>query len=133
MKITQESDYALRIVDKLSKNSNKVVGSSVLSDELGIPLRFALKILRKLNLAGITDANRGINGGYFLNMKPEDITYKDVIEAIEGEIYLNKCLSNPKFCNRNRAAMCEIHENLAKVQNILLKELQSYNFGKKNM
>lgn len=129
MKITQETDYALRIVDKLSDNPTKVTGSSVLSEDLGVPLRFALKILRKLNAAGITKANRGVNGGYYLNMDPKDITYKAVIEAIEGEIYINKCLCSPEYCNRQHAEKCDIHLNLSEVQEMLLKELESYNFA----
>ena len=131
MRITQESDYALRIVDYLSKNEQTVIGASTLSEDLKIPIRFALKILRKLNLYGITKANRGVNGGYYLNTKPQNITYKMVIEAIDGEIYINKCLQEQSFCNRNmKKDCCNINLNLGKIQDVLYKELERYTFGK---
>ena len=56
MKITQESDYALRIVQYLANQEESRVGASIIAKEQDVPLRFALKILRKLNAAGITKA-----------------------------------------------------------------------------
>lgn len=129
MRITQETDYAFRIIERLSEENGEVVESSKLSSELEIPQRFTLKILRKLNLVGITKATRGVNGGYYLNMKPENITYKIVIEAIEGKIYINKCLCSAKNCNRNHTEECKIHKNLVKIQNVIEEELVRYNFG----
>ena len=130
MRITQETDYALRILDYLSVTDKEIVGASVLSEELNIPVRFALKILRKLNLYGITKANRGDSGGYFLQMKPEDINYKMVVEAIEGEIYINKCLQDRGCCNRRmKKDTCIINKNLRNIQEVLNKELEKYNFG----
>lgn len=129
MKITQETDYALRIVDHLSSNKDLIIESSRLSQELVMPQRFILKILRKLNIAGITSATRGVNGGYFLKKDPAEITYKDVIEAIDGEIYINKCLESPDLCNRNFAKKCRVHKNLVVLQDIINKELDKYNFA----
>ena len=130
MRITQETDYALRMVDYLSHSDEEVVGASVLSQELNIPIRFALKILRKLNIYGITKALRGVNGGCYLNKKPENITYKMVIEAIEGEIYINKCLQDQACCNRNmQNDECIINKNLSKIQETINTELEKYNFG----
>lgn len=131
MKITQETDYALRIVEYLSEKNGKVVESSKISEDLSIPKRFSLKILRKLNLSGITDAERGVNGGYYLVRKPEEITYLDVFEAIEGKLFVNKCLENPDFCNRGFGKTCNIHKNLYIVQEKLNKELKKYNFALK--
>ena len=130
MRITQETDYALRILDYLSATDKEIVGASVLSEDLNIPVRFALKILRKLNLYGITKANRGVSGGYFLLMKPEDINYKMVVEAIEGEIYINKCLQDRACCNRRmKKDTCIINKNLRSIQEALNNELEKYNFG----
>lgn len=130
MRITQETDYALRMIDYLSNSDEEVVGASVLSQDLNIPIRFALKILRKLNLYGITKALRGVNGGYYLNKKPQDITYKMVVEAIEGEIYINKCLQNQACCNRNMADNeCVINRTLSKIQETINEELEKYTFG----
>lgn len=132
MRITQETDYALRMIDYLSSQEEEVVGASTLSSELKIPIRFALKILRKLNIYGITKANRGVNGGYFLNKKPSEINYKMVVEAIEGEIYINKCLQDQACCSRNmKDNECPINNNLKQIQDSINRELEKYTFGKK--
>ena len=47
MRITLESDYALRIVSALA-SKNDIVDAKTLSDEVSVTLRFTLKILHKL-------------------------------------------------------------------------------------
>lgn len=128
MRITQETDYAFRIVEYLALNVGQVVDSTTLSQDLVIPQRFTLKILRKLNLAGITDAIRGVKGGYYLKKQPRNISYKDVIEAIEGKICINKCLSDPNNCSRGKSHKCYVHTNLSKLQLTINKELERFNF-----
>jgi rrf2 family transcriptional regulator len=63
-------------------------------------------------------------------MKPEDINYKMVVEAIEGEIYINKCLQDRACCNRRmKKDTCIINKNLRSIQEVLNNELEKYNFG----
>jgi len=128
MKITQESDYALRIIQFLSINEESTVGASIIADRQKVPLRFALKILRKLNAAGLTKAYRGVSGGYSLAKSPETISYKDVIVAIEGDIYLNKCIADKSGCTRDASEKCPMHKKLVKIQQLLDKELESAKF-----
>lgn len=129
MKITQEADYGFRVILYLSKlgYGEKVEAKSI-SQEENIPLRFLLKLLRKLTQADITKSFRGVNGGYALNQMPENITLKDVIEAIDGPIYINRCLYDPDHCNLKRANTCGVHSALEKVQNKLIRELSSITF-----
>jgi Rrf2 family protein len=128
MKITQESDYALRIVQYLANQEESRVGASIIAKDQDVPLRFALKILRKLNAAGITKAYRGVSGGYALTKEPGDISYKEVIEAIEGDIYLNRCLANKTNCTRDAADKCSIHKKLLGIQKFLDEELGKARF-----
>ena len=129
MKITQEADYGLRVVLYLSKlEYGEKKDSGTMSENNGIPLRFLLKLLRKLIDSGIIKSYRGVNGGYALNKLPEKITLKDVVEAIDGPISVNRCLIDPEFCNAKQKGTCEIHRALAGVQQKLLNELEKINF-----
>lgn len=129
MRITQEVDYALRVILYLSKlGYDKKIEAKVISEQENIPLRFLLKLLRKLTHSKIIKSYRGVNGGYALNMLPKDISLKDIIEVIEGPIYMNRCLCDPSYCNLNRANKCDVHNALAKVQNNLINDLKSINF-----
>lgn len=129
MGITQECDYALRVLLFLSeKDTCDKVEAKVLSESLSIPHRFLLKLLRKLTLAGILNSCRGVRGGYSLAKNPEDISMKDVIEVIDGPIYVNRCLYDKAYCSLNRSSTCNIHQVLNHIQKQLEADLQNYNF-----
>ena len=124
MRITQETDYAFRIVSYLAKNEGKVIGAPQIAESEGVTKRFTLRILRKLNLAGITDAKRGSKGGYYLKKPKEDITLYDIIVAVDGPIVINRCLQEDKYCNRNKAnevGNCKFHTTLAMMQSNIIK------------
>ena len=110
MRITQEADYALRIVALLASHDS-LVDANTIADEAGITQRFALKILRKLSLGDVVGSQKGANGGYRLAKSPEEITLKEIIELIDGEIAISKCLSEEHICSKqgiNKSA-CKIH------------------------
>ena len=100
MRITQESDYALRIVTALAQNG-ATVDAGTLSRETSVTPRFTLKILHKLALGGLVTSSKGANGGYRLSRSPDTLTMKDVIEAIEGPIVIARCLHTYEDCSQN--------------------------------
>ncbi len=129
MRLTQEEDYAFRIIFYLcQKGYDEKIDAKTISNDEKIPLRFLLKIFRKLMAADIVKSFRGTLGGYSLNRLPKDITMKDVIEAIQGEIFINRCLSDPKLCNLSRANCCGVQDALVKVQETLIKEISTITF-----
>ena len=84
MRITQEADYALRIVALLASHDS-LVDANTIADEAGITQRFALKILRKLAIGDVVVSQKGANGGYRLAKSPKEITLKEIIELIDGD------------------------------------------------
>ena len=50
------------------------------------------KVFTKLRKAGIVRSMAGVNGGYELARKAEDISFWDIIEAIEGPSYFFQCI-----------------------------------------
>lgn len=129
MELNRATDYAFRAVLYLSKlPRGQVVEAKVIAEEEIIPIRFLLKIFRFLTQAGIIESYRGVNGGYALAKSPRDITLKDVLEAVEGHIHVNRCLIDPEECNKRHTAKCSIHKALHSVQLVINKELESYNF-----
>ena len=53
---------------------------------------------------------------------------KDVIEAMDGPICVNRCVIEPSFCNLNRSDVCIVHKAMGKVQKSLSAELENINF-----
>lgn len=126
MRITQEADYALRIVTGLAKKGS-IVDANTIAEEAHITQVFALKILRKLSLAKIVCSHKGACGGYELARGADEITLKDVIEAIDGEIAINKCLAEDHVCSKqgdNKSA-CNIHRIFDAINCDIVKRLES--------
>ena len=98
MRITLESDYALRIISALARE-NEIIDAKALSDEVSVTQRFTLKILHKLVSGEFVKSFKGVNGGYKLNVSPKKITLKDVIELIDGPIAISRCLESNESCS----------------------------------
>ncbi len=113
MRITQEADYALRMMCLLAKQSaagKQTIGAAALADAVAVPTRFGLKILHKLSEAALVKTSRGIAGGYSLAVSPAELTVRQIIEAIDGCIEINRCLSETHICQNNPDKdACRLH------------------------
>ena len=108
MRITQEADYAIRFVYMLAQTPETVQGAAQLSQKAVTPERYTLKILHKLRGQGLVKSVKGAHGGYLLAQLPQEITLRDIIEAIDGKIALSKCMSEEP-CSRmgdNKQGCC---------------------------
>ena len=100
MRITLESDYALRILSALAAH-DKVVDAKTLSEETSVTQKFTLKILHKLVQGDFVSSFKGVGGGYRLRVPAEEITLKAVIELIDGPIAIVRCLGTSETCSLN--------------------------------
>ncbi|MDA8442694.1 MAG: Rrf2 family transcriptional regulator [Peptococcaceae bacterium] len=129
MTLNQATDYALRAVLFLAKQpQGEVSEAQIIAHQEIVPMRFLLKIMPSLIKAGIVKSFRGVGGGYTLAKPPGEITFLDVVEAVEGPIAINKCLTDYAYCTKHGAPACEIHSALADVQAKLRGELRALNF-----
>jgi len=129
MKLNQATDYAFRAVLHLSSlPRGKVLEARVIAEQQQIPMRFMLKILHMLVQAGIVESFRGVGGGYALAKAPREISLRDVVEAVEGPIYINRCLIAPEECNKRNTAHCSVHNALRSVQQAINQQLEECDF-----
>jgi Rrf2 family protein len=93
MQISRKIDYALRAVIHLARrDDNKPSSVAEMALHEGIPKKFLEKIIKDLIHHGLVRSTRGAQGGYTLARAPEMITFKQVIEAIEGPVSVNVCV-----------------------------------------
>ena len=102
--------------------SGAPVPCSRLAAEGRMPERFLLQILRHLVTHGILQSTRGVDGGYSLVRKPEDISLLDVIEAVDGP--LSAALSNSEGSEMSPSES-RLREALEKVTLNSRRELQA--------
>lgn len=69
----------------------KTVGIREIAGLHGITETYLSKIFAKLKKAGIVLSVGGVKGGYRLAKKAEEISFWDIIEAIEGPSHLFRC------------------------------------------
>lgn len=97
--LSQGAQYAISAVIALSKQpEGATVSASELAKPLNCPAAYLSQILSKLKPAGIIKSQRGLNGGVFLARKPSEISLMDVIKAIEGNEFFERCFLGIDGC-----------------------------------
>lgn len=128
MQLTLKGDYAVRvIVDLAAQPAGSTVRTVELGRRTGVPQAYLSKIIQALARVGLVRTQRGTRGGIALLEEPQAITLRQVIEAVEGPIYLNRCLVRPGLCPRDR--FCPVHPVWARIQAIVTQELDSVRVG----
>ena len=112
MRITTRGRYGLRAVLKLTiSDTGKPISIRELSEAEDISPEFLEQIFFKLRKAGIIKSTRGPGGGFQLDKSPEEITVKDIFDAVGEEISLTPCTSDadPRWpCPRTE--ICIAHD-----------------------
>lgn len=99
MQIPRKIEYALRAMIHLADNVDGVARGSEIARDEHIPKYYLEKVIRDLMRGGLVRARRGPGGGYQLARPPETISFRDVIEAVEGPITLNLCVEGGSQCS----------------------------------
>jgi len=79
-----------------------------------IPETYLAKIFQRLSKTGLLKSTRGLNGGFNLGKPAKDIAMKQVIEALEGPIALNRCLLRQGECDEEERS--PLHEVFGEAQ-----------------
>lgn len=128
MEITRQADYAVRIVlDLAGHDGNGVTRSDDVARRQLVPRAYFTKVVQALVRAGYLRTLRGARGGIQLARDPQAITLRQVIEAVEGPIRLNRCLLRPGECALERT--CAAHPVWERIQGILMHELDAVTFA----
>lgn len=92
MKFSVGVEYALHcLLYMVNIEEGKSVGIRDLATFQGISESYLSKVYTKLTKSGIIKSVPGVKGGYALAKNPEEITFLDVVEAIEGKEPFFQC------------------------------------------
>jgi Rrf2 family protein len=98
MQIPRKIEYALRATIYLADHPEGVARGTEIARCERIPKYYLEKVIRDLMHRGLVRARRGPGGGYQLARPATGITFRDIIEAVEGPITLNVCVDNSSSC-----------------------------------
>lgn len=119
MQIPRKIEYALRAMIYLADRPEGVARGSEIARSEQIPKYYLEKVIRDLMHRGLVSARRGPGGGYQLARPAATITFKDVIEAVEGPITLNVCVDGSSSCALQPA--CRMFRVWEEGQRVLLE------------
>ena len=109
MKLTTKTRYALRALIDLGSNSD---GSPVqikdISKRQGISESYLENIFTRLREYNILGANKGKKGGFFIKKAPSKITILDIVNAIDEDYTLVKCVKDPQSCPRSKTCISRL-------------------------
>lgn len=89
--LTASVEYGLHCLLWLAGSGEIALSSRELAELQGVSPSFVAKIFPKLEKAGIVQASEGVRGGYRLARPAADISFLEVVDAIEGKKPLFDC------------------------------------------
>ena len=104
LRISRKIDYGLRAMIYLASiPQDSVVPFREIARQMDVPEDFLAKILKTLVDQGLVRSTRGPHGGYALARTATEVSFLDVIEAVEGPVALNVCLDGEDACGHSTA------------------------------
>lgn len=114
MHVSMEIDYGLRAMIVIASNPEEVLPSKEISKRFNIPYNFLSLILPKLVRNGLVTSIQGPKGGYKLGKPASEITFLEVIEALDGPINLISCNTESSCQLDSLCTMVNVWQNLKK-------------------
>lgn len=130
MKLTRSGEYAIRCMIYLAQQPD---GSVSLLEDISkaqeVPKFLTAKVLRTLVKGDIIRSSRGAGGGYALARSASDISMLDIVECVQGPIYLNSCVQNEECSKGNKSLkdkVCPLNNVWQEAQTKLRDVLHSH-------
>lgn len=118
MELTKAGDYGFLGIMYLARQPEKrVVRLSEISENEDIPEKFLAKIFQSYTRSGLVKSHRGARGGFSMAKPADKITAKDILESVQGPIYLTRCLNDSESCERKDT--CNLRKIWIKAQDHL--------------
>lgn len=102
IQLTKRGDYGVSAVYYLAqypKGNFISIGKIAKESEISKP--YLSKILQDLCRGGILLSRRGSGGGFALARSAQEISLKDIIDIVEGKMYIVRCLNVPEQCSKS--------------------------------
>lgn len=129
LELSSEGRYALRALVYLAREAEReeLVTADRISAEAVVPRRLLARVMAKLARAGLIETTEGRGGGSRLSKRPDDVSLRDAVEAVEGPFEITHCIMQQRPCGQGRP--CALHDAWAEGQNAILEHLGNRNLA----
>ena len=128
-RLSKGAEYAVRgLVFMAIQKEGTVSYIDEIAKSTEVPRPYLAKLFQSLAKRGFVKSYRGPGGGFLLAKSLSEITLLDIIEAMEGKVFLNDCLIKKGFCPRDE--VCPVHDIWKEAQKRFLDYLDSSTLDK---
>lgn len=125
MRLSTRSRYGVRLMLALAENKQKKpVFLKDIANSEEISEKYLSQIIIPLKGKGLVTTFRGAHGGYLLSKPASEISLREIIEPLEGDLCLVDCVSNPGICDK--ADSCAAREVWDQMSSLLLDFLDTF-------
>ena len=109
--ISEAASIALHGMILIAK-SKPSINVLQIAEMTGASKHHVAKIMQRLTKNNFLFSQRGPAGGFTLKKKPEEITFLEIYEAIEGNIEITECPLNKQICPFEKCIMNNVANQL---------------------
>jgi len=92
IRVSRMADYGVVAMAYIAREPRAMHQAATVSEQTGVPLPSASKLLKAMARKGLLVSHRGAKGGYSLARPPEEISVAALVIAMDGPISLADCL-----------------------------------------
>jgi len=132
--LSQKARYALRALVELARTEGGQLTSGELAARADAPRKFLEAILLEMARNHLVISRRGKFGGYVLARSADQISFAEVIRAIDGPLALAPCVS-PRTGYRkcddcpDDPKLCALREALRRARDATAEVLEAYSLA----
>jgi Rrf2 family protein len=116
-------EYAIRALTHMAANPANIASAVEIAKAEDVPLPVLSKVLQELARKGMIESRRGPGGGFLLSRRPELITLRDIVAAIDGLDHFMDCVAGLKVCSED--APCPLHNTWIGMRTQILVALET--------
>ncbi|MES2399717.1 MAG: Rrf2 family transcriptional regulator [Pseudomonadota bacterium] len=98
MRLTNMTDYALRLLMFLAQRPDRLCNIAEIASHYRLSEAHMMKITHQLGLIGWIETVRGKGGGMRLARKPQDIGIGEVVRSMEPDFFMVECFTSGNSC-----------------------------------
>ena len=107
--ITQTSEYALRAIVFLADQDGVPKTTVQIAEATQVPAGYLAKVMQMLSRGNLVNSRRGLNGGFTLTRKADELTVLAVINTVDPIQRFHEC---PLGIKSHGTTLCPLHRRL---------------------
>ncbi|HEX2936538.1 MAG TPA: Rrf2 family transcriptional regulator [Bacteroidales bacterium] len=110
--LSDASSIAIHAMVLVAKNGESINVLKI-AEATNTSRHHVAKVMQRLAKDGFVTSQRGPSGGFSLKKKPDEITFLNIYESIEGKIEIARCMFDTPICPLGKCIMNNITNKMS--------------------